>query len=263
MRKKMRILLDIKPLSVNKGWFKDTGKKSKKRCLVCNSIFEYYLSTANKKYCSKKCYYLSRKGKPRPDHSVFMKKYSNEHNTGKRFLGRIQSISEKENTSKRIKERWKNKDDKFNSQEYRQKLSDYFVRLGKLGKLNMGHSRGKQGWYKNGDKKYYMRSSWERNYARYLDFLIKQRNIKNWEYEIDTFWFERIKRGVRSYKPDFKVYNNNGTIEYHEVKGWLDNKSKTKLNRMRIYYPSIKIILIEKKQYNAVKQYSRCFSGWE
>lgn len=50
-----------------------------------------------------------------------------------------------------------------------------------------------------------------------------------------------------SYLPDFRVTKNNGTKEYHEVKGWYDPKSKTKINRMRIYFPEVKLLLIDVK----------------
>ena len=104
----------------------------------------------------------------------------------------------------------------------------------------------KKGWYTSGDKKYYLKSSWELSYAQYLDELLANGKIAKWEYEPDTFWFEKIKRGVRSYIPDFKVEDTDGSIEYHEVKGYLDSKSKTKLNRMRIYHPRIKMKLIDR-----------------
>lgn len=81
----------------------------------------------------------------------------------------------------------------------------------------------------------YVRSKWEANYARYLNWLIEQGEIDRWEYEPETFWFP-IKRGVRHYTPDFKVWSN-GEYEWHEVKGYMDKKSKTKLNRFRIYHP--------------------------
>ena len=122
------------------------------------------------------------------------------------------------------------------------------------GKLRNGYSRGRQGKYNINGKDIFFRSLWEANYALYLDFLIKQDEIIKWEFEPETFWFEKIKRGVRSYKPDFKVYNKDKTIEYHEVKGWMDSKSKTKLNRMRIYYPEIKIVLIDQKRYKSIKK---------
>ena len=103
-----------------------------------------------------------------------------------------------------------------------------------------------KGWYTSGDRKYYLKSSWELSYAKHLDSELANGTIKQWEYEPDTFWFERIKRGVRSYTPDFKVEHLDGKVEYHEVKGYLDSKSKTKLNRMRIYHPDIEMKLIDR-----------------
>lgn len=110
-----------------------------------------------------------------------------------------------------------------------------------------------------------VRSSWEANYARYLNFLIKHEGkILKWEYEVETFWFEKIKRGVRSYKPDFKVTFRSGEIEYHEVKGWMYPRAKTALNRMRIYHPRIKIVLIGEKSYEAIqKQAGSMIPLWE
>lgn len=103
-----------------------------------------------------------------------------------------------------------------------------------------------KGWYTSGDRKYFLKSSWETIYAKYLDIELSDGKIVEWEYEPDTFWFERIKRGVRSYTPDFKVKYPDGRVEYHEVKGYLDSKSKTKLNRMRIYHPEIEMRLIDR-----------------
>src|SRR5690606_25989907 len=88
--------------------------------------------------------------------------------------------------------------------------------------------------------------------ALYLDFLVKQGEIKNWMYEEDTFMFERIKLGTRSYTPDFKIFNNDETVEYHEVKGYMDQRSKTKLKRMYIYYPEIVIILVDRSFYSEI-----------
>lgn len=127
------------------------------------------------------------------------------------------------------------------------------------------YTRGKQGYYinNNGDR-IFMRSSWELNYAIYLDYLISINEIEKWEYEVDVFWFEKIKRGVRSYKPDFKIFKKDNSIIYHEVKGWMDSKSKTKLNRMRIYHPNIKIEVIGAKEYNKIKkEFKDKFHDWD
>jgi len=115
------------------------------------------------------------------------------------------------------------------------------------------YSRCKRGWYDIGGKKMYFRSLWEANYALYLNFLKRRNDIRDWGYEVDTFWFLNIKRGVRSYKPDFKIFNNDGTIEYHEVKGWMDAKSKTKIKRMSKYYPKIKLEIIGQSVYKDLK----------
>lgn len=90
----------------------------------------------------------------------------------------------------------------------------------------------------------YVRSAWEANYARYLNLLLSQGTITGWEYEPKTFVFERISRGTRSYQPDFRVTFPDGSHEWHEVKGWMDPKSKTKLDRMARYFPEEKVVVI-------------------
>ncbi len=100
------------------------------------------------------------------------------------------------------------------------------------------------GWWTGGGRRIYMRSSWEKKYAGRLHLLKLAGEIKDWEYEPDTFWFESIKRGVRSYKPDFKVFQNDGSFYYVEVKGYMDAKSKTKLKRMKRYYPDVRIEVV-------------------
>lgn len=91
----------------------------------------------------------------------------------------------------------------------------------------------------------FLRSKWEANYARYLNWLVEKKQIVKWEYEVDTFWFEKIKTGTRRYTPDFKIFNNDGSVVYHEVKGWMDPVSKTKLKRMAKYHPEVKIVIID------------------
>lgn len=110
----------------------------------------------------------------------------------------------------------------------------------------------KQGWYEIAGAKFYFRSSWEYNYALILEKRLALKIITKWEYEPDTFWFEAIRRGTRSYTPDFKVFWPDGAIEYHEVKGWMDDRSKTKLKRMKKYHPSVKIVLIDSKAYKSI-----------
>lgn len=176
---------------------------------------------------------------------------NNEHPRG--FKNHKHSDNTKKKLGKISQKMWNDKQHRVNSKEYRQMLSDKASKQQNFGIQSNRYSRCKQGKYNINEKKIFFRSSWEANIALYLDFLIKQKQIKKWEYEIDTFWFEKIRRGIRSYKPDFKIFNNNGTIEYWEIKGFLDSKSKTKLKRMKKYYPKIKLILIEKEEYTDIK----------
>lgn len=107
----------------------------------------------------------------------------------------------------------------------------------------------------NGTERYF-RSKWEANYALYLDFLKAQGQIKEWKYEPRFFDFP-VKHGVTRYLPDFQVFNNNGTDEFHEVKGFLDSKSKTKMKRMTKYYPEVKLLMIDMAFMRSLKQYEK------
>ena len=110
----------------------------------------------------------------------------------------------------------------------------------------------------------YVRSRWEANYARYLNWLIEQEEIQSWEYEPDTFEFEEIKRGVRFYTPDFKITNPDGSVEYHEIKGYMDDKSRVKLKRMGKYFPGIKIVVIDGDAYYSLAKDVQAFiPNWE
>lgn len=120
-------------------------------------------------------------------------------------------------------------------------------------RIRASRGRGKAGRRADLDNQHF-RSRWEANFARYLNLLVGMKEIQKWEYEPDTFWFEKIRRGVRSYLPDFKVWRNDGTVYYIEVKGWMDKKSATKLKRMKKYHPSVEIELVDEKRYRGIKK---------
>lgn len=109
-----------------------------------------------------------------------------------------------------------------------------------------------------------LRSSWEANFCRYLNWRITIGEIVSWTYEPHTFWFLKIKRGVRSYVPDFYVVPVGGEPYYIELKGYLDAKSKTKLKRMRIYHPAVKVVLVDAAEYRAIAKTMRLLiPTWE
>jgi hypothetical protein len=130
--------------------------------------------------------------------------------------------------------------------------------------LKDGKSTWKQGWRELGGKRCYFRSKWEYNYACFLQFLKENNQIIEWEHEPETFWFENIKRGTRSYLPDYKVTHLKGNVEYVEVKGYMDSKSATKIKRMAIYYPEIKLRVVGKEWFaENNKKLRNVLKNWE
>ena len=110
----------------------------------------------------------------------------------------------------------------------------------------------------------YFRSRWEANWARYLNWLIEQRQIVKWEFEPDTFEFKDIKRGTRFYTPDFKVFKTNDQFIYQEVKGWMNTESATKLKRFKKRYPEYQIEIVDRARYRTIaKQLGRIIPSWE
>jgi hypothetical protein len=105
------------------------------------------------------------------------------------------------------------------------------------------------GTYETAKGQMYFRSKWEANYALYLDWLVKMGKKKDWEYESEVYKFGDIKS---TYKIDFKVIDFDGTFELHEIKGSMTASARTKLKRMKKYHPNVKVILIEKKQYDGI-----------
>lgn len=123
------------------------------------------------------------------------------------------------------------------------------------------HTRAKGGT--RPDIGIFVRSSWEANWARYLNWLKRAGQIATWEYEPCTFAFP-VKRGARFYTPDFRVTELDSSIHYDEVKGWMDPKSKTKLKRMAKYHPQVKIALIDALAYRSIaQQFSNAIPNWE
>lgn len=109
----------------------------------------------------------------------------------------------------------------------------------------------------------YFRSTWEANYARYLNFLLDHGDLLGWEYEPKTFRFPGIERGAFEYRPDFLVKKQTGA-EWHEVKGWMDPKSKTRLKRMAKYFPAEKVVVIDATWFRrANDQLAALIPGWE
>ena len=175
--------------------------------------------------------------------------------------GMKHSVENKREQSKRTKAMWENMDDVTREK--------YSIRASNLARStntqkNRNKASWKAGWRDIGGRKIYARSAWEANYARVLNEQEKLGKIYCWEHEADVFWFDGIKRGVMSYLPDFKVTTIDGSVEYHEVKGWMDSRSKTTIKRMGIYHKNIKLLVIEKKEYLKIRgEWRYRINDWE
>ena len=111
------------------------------------------------------------------------------------------------------------------------------------------YSRSKKGIRE--DLGCFFRSTWEANYARYLN----SQNVK-WRYEAITY---NLGLG-KSYTPDFIL--ENGT--HIEIKGWLTEKSAEKIRLFQEQYPTIKLEIVDKQCYTKLKKiYQFIIENWE
>lgn len=117
----------------------------------------------------------------------------------------------------------------------------------------------------------FVRSAWEANYFRFLRWLVSQKQIRSVEYETEEFALFRIvkgeraeyRRGNRFYKIDFKLTNLDGSVEYHEVKGYMDATSATKLKRFRRCYPNLVLKIIDAPIYYSIRRSFSHLPFWE
>lgn len=241
-------------------------KKVKKRklCKWCNKL--YYRNTKysdkqwNKtKYCSHKCAGEAKKIKDE------YKDKCERHARTKLGLLKQGSLESRAKISRLTKEAMQKPEvqkkirKKRKPQTLERRIKQSNLLAGKMPK-NMFYQQNqkfpnvKRGYYDINGEEIYFRSKWEANYSLYLDFLKNRGVIKDWEFEAKTFMFEKIKLGTRSYTPDFEVTNPDDTIEYHEVKGYMTSKCKTKLKRMAKYHPDVKLVLIKQEEYYQIKK---------
>lgn len=179
-------------------------------------------------------------------------------------LGMKHTEATKAVLSERSKAMWGDPASKISSLESAQKRSDLMLRRIVDGSMNAGGYSRARGGKREDLGGVYFRSAWEANYARYLNFLVTRGEIAGWAFEPKTFEFEKIKRGTRAYTPDFRVDLVGGGHEWHEVKGWMDDKSKTRLARFARYFPAEKLIVIDQSWFrSANKTLARMLPNWE
>lgn len=243
----------------------------KQTCLACGSMFEIPVCRANQgrgKYCSKVC--LAKGKEPKPSVCACC---------GKEYLGKNEKYCSKACYSAANSGagnwNWGGGRPTLTCEgcgkEYQKSPASHGVVCSQRcwGLIMVKRQREKTYSSGRGGKRadlgnQYFRSRWEANYARYLNWLIDQKQIASWQFEPDTFEFEPIKRGNRFYTPDFKVFDLDGSHSYHEIKGYMDSDSATKLRRMAKYFPQEKLVLIDKPVYQGIaRTMAPLLPNWE
>lgn len=114
----------------------------------------------------------------------------------------------------------------------------------------------------NGELRF--RSTWEINYAFYLEWLKQNGEIKEWEYEPERYKFDVVEGNhtttIGTYLPDFRITENDGKQWIAEIKGY--KQGMRKIQRMRKYHPEIEVRLVEAKEYNALKKQVGKLLNW-
>lgn len=112
-------------------------------------------------------------------------------------------------------------------------------------------------------------SNYEYNYALFLDYLYTNGDIKGWVRNTTKFAFSKPVtyangKVVSSYRPDFIVFGDDGTYEIHEVKGWMNDRSKLSMQQFKKDYPYLKLKVIYKDDMLALQsEYESKLWGWE
>jgi len=190
-----------------------------------------------------------------------MKNYIKENGHPKGMLGKTHTDKVKKQCGKRIREMWEDKNSKMNSKENTIRRRNNMYELRKTLSENQIYSYAKSGYRK--DIGLYVKSSWEANYARYLQCLKNKKTINHFEYEHRIFNFSDNEYNIMSYTPDFLVIKDGEEI-YHEVKGNHNKRSKQRMEIFYNQYPDVKIKLILPEDYYKInKEYKKIISGWE
>lgn len=166
-----------------------------------------------------------------------------------------------------------NMKDKPKTEEHKQKLKEAKQKEDKIlrAEINGNNRRGKkhsketiERIAKNSVKSkkgirpdigHFTRSTWEANYIRILKYL-----KIDYEFEPDVFWLTKDDGSQTSYLPDIKLNKK----MYVEVKGYWREVSKEKFELFKQQYPDIKIITVERAEYDRLRKYYKDkINEWE
>lgn len=183
----------------------------------------------------------------------------------KGMLGKHHTEKVKKHLTETSKKNWRKKTQEEKENHIKKQILNRLKKRGTLTNNNRAKCSWKARWRKIGDKKIFLRSRWEANYARYLEYLKQNKRIIDWDYETQTFLFKNGREDrCFAYVPDFEILTKSRDVVFHEVKGWYDERSRIKIKKMRQEYPSITLKLIRERQYKKIKEkYANKIPNWE
>ena len=105
------------------------------------------------------------------------------------------------------------------------------------------------------DLGHYVRSNWEADFARVLIH-----NGLAYDYEPETFPVTLPDGRSTNYTPDFFVPSEN---TYYEIKGWLHDGDRLKMEEFQKQYPAIKLVIISTTKFAEFALKYRTLVAWE
>lgn len=165
--------------------------------------------------------------------------------------GKKHTIEAKSRMSVSSKRNWANPESNRRSEKEIQRRSDVMFQSRINGDIKSKSNR-KEFDVKINHKDYHFKSSWEYEFALILERIKNEGFILSWSYEPIRFIFEDVKQGIRSYLPDFVVFNKKGESIFFEVKGWKMENGMKRIEMFKERYPNIKLYVIDEREYKKV-----------
>jgi len=220
----------------------------KKQCIICGNTFKSY-KHKKQNTCSKSCGLMSMAltNTGRKNTAESCKKISNSLLGNTNFLGHTHSEETKNKIRLKSKEQW-------NNSLTRSKLLFGITKSILSGKYTPQNNSFIGRGYKE-DLGHFVRSTWEANIARVLNYL-----KINYEYESKKCRFE-TDYGIIIF--DFYIPSKD---IYLEPKGYISNKQKIKYLNFVDKYPKIakKVYIIDGEVYNKISEkFNELLPIWE
>ena len=92
-----------------------------------------------------------------------------------------------------------------------------------------------------GGVEFHFDSQFERDWAKYLQFLLERGKLKAWVYHPAKFdfWEFGYRKKPYEYQPDFCIWEDEDTYVYQECKGYIETKDISRIRRANKHYDAV------------------------